>query len=460
VRTSTLRKVGTMSTHAGETDGVRYARCDDRYVAYRVRGEGPVDLLLCDDVTMVSIDSIDEEPHWARFERRLASFTRLITFDRGGIGLSDGPPAGTPLSMDRWADEALAVLDAAGSRRAAVIGCCSAGIALSLWARAPRHVSDLVLFNAQAVATRAKAEPWLQEYAHWLDETTRAERSDALVDDVAYLLPSLADDAHFRRWWKQAGQRGASPGMAARQTETLLDLDLRDVLPTVDVPTLVLCRTGARLGARSGSRLLAAEIPGARYVELPGDDFFPFSGDADAVADEIEEFLTGSRSHREVDRVLTTILFSDIVGSTVQATKLGDLEWRARLDAHDTAIRRQLDRFRGVEVNTTGDGFLARFPSPARAIECGLAMCEAARLTGVEIRVGIHTGEAELRGDDLGGIAVHIAARVLAAAPPGAVCVTSTVKDLVTGSGLAFHDRGRHELKGVPGDWQLYVVDA
>jgi class 3 adenylate cyclase len=237
-------------------------------------------------------------------------------------------------------------------------------------------------------------------------------------------------------------------------------MDLRSVLRTVEVPTLVLCRTGARLGAPAGSRHLAEEIPGARFVELPGNDFFPFAGDADAVADEVEEFLTGTRSHRAVDRVLATILFCDIVGSTEQATQLGDLEWRARLDAHDAAIRQQLDRYRGVEVNTTGDGFLARFETPARAIQCGIAMCDAARQTGVEIRVGIHTGEAELRGDDLGGIAVHIAARVLAAASPGAVCVTSTVKDLVTGSGLAFHDRGRHELKGVPGDWQLYEVDA
>jgi class 3 adenylate cyclase len=300
----------------------------------------------------------------------------------------------------------------------------------------------------------------LQEYAQWLDQTTRADPLETVVDDVAHLLPSLAGDSHFRRWWKQAGQRGASPGMAARQTEPLLDMDLRSVLPTVAVPTLVLCRTGARLGAVSGSRHLAKDVPGARLVELPGDDFFPFSGDADAVADEIEEFLTGSRSHREIDRVLTTVLFSDIVGSTVQATRLGDLEWRARLDAHDAAIRQQLERFRGLEVNTTGDGFLARFQSPARAIQCGIAMCEAARLTGVEIRVGIHTGEVELRGDDLGGIAVHIGARVLAAASPGVVYVTSTVKDLVAGSSLAFRDRGRHELKGVPGAWDLYEVDA
>ncbi len=449
-----------MSGPGGESDGVQYARCDDRYLAYRVRGDGPVDVLLCDDVTMVSIDSTDDEPHWARFERRLASFARLITFDRGGIGLSDDPPFGTPLSLERWADEAVAVLEAAGSRRAVLVGCCSAGIALSVWSRAPQHVSHLVLFNAQAVTSRATVEPWLQDYAEWLDQTTRAEQPDTAVDDVAYLLPSLAGDAHFRRWWKQAGQRGASPGMAARQTETLLDMDLRSVLPTVAVPTLVLCRVGARLSACSGSRHLAKEIPGARFVELSGNDFFPFAGDADAVADEIEEFLTGTRSHRDADRVLTTILFSDIVGSTVQATQLGDLEWRARLDAHDAAIRQQLDRFRGVEVNTTGDGFLARFDAPARAIQCGMAMCEAARLAGVEIRVGIHTGEAELRGDDLGGIAVHIAARVLAAAPPGGVCVTSTVKDLVTGSELAFRDRGRHELKGVPGQWQLYDVDA
>ena len=232
------------------------------------------------------------------------------------------------------------------------------------------------------------------------------------------------------------------------------------MLPEIRVPTLVLCRTDARFEALANARELAAGIPGARLVELPGADFFAFAGDADAVVDEIEEFLTGSRATRPVDRVLTTIFFSDIVGSTEQATRLGDHEWRARLDRHDAAVRRELVRFGGREVNTTGDGFIACFDVPARAIQCGLATCAAARQAGVEVRVGIHTGEVERRGGDVGGIAVHIAARVMAAADPGSVFVSSTVKDLVTGSDLRFRDHGTYELKGVPAPWRLYEAVA
>jgi class 3 adenylate cyclase len=439
---------------------IQYLQSGGRYVAYRVEGAGPIDLLLCDEITMVSIDSTADEPHRHHFDERLASFARLITFDRGGIGLSDPPPAGTPLSVEGWADDALSVLDAAGSKQAAVFGMCSGGIPLSLVARAPGRVSHLVLFNGYATSERASAQPWIRDYEGWIDATTRAERDAEVVDDVAYLLPSLADDASFRRWWRQAGQRGASPKMASAHNRVILDLDLRHVLPTIEVPTLVLYRTNAGFASRATSQKLAQEVPGARVVELPGADYFPFAGDADAVADEIEEFLTGSNSPRAVPRVLTTIFFSDIVGSTVQATRLGDHEWRTRLDRHDAALRRQFQRFGGREVNTTGDGFIASFDVPARAVQCGLAACGAAREAGVEIRVGIHTGEVEQRGDDLGGIGVHIAARILAAADPSSVFVSSTVKDLVTGSELRFRDRGPHELKGVPGSWQLFEAVA
>ncbi len=439
---------------------IQYLQSEGRYVAYRIEGAGPIDLLVCDEITMLSIDSTADEPHLHHFDERLASFARLITFDRGGIGLSDPPPVGTPLSVEGWGNDALAVLDAAGSTRAAVLGVCSGGIPLSLLARAPQRVSHLVFFNGYATSERATDQPWLRDYEGWIDATTRAERAPDVVDDVAYLVPSLAHDASFRRWWRQAGQRGASPKMASAANRAILDVDLRHVLPTIEVPTLFLYRTDAAFASRETSQKLAADVPGARIVELPGNDYFPFAGDADAVADEIEEFLTGSNSPRAVPRVLTTIFFSDIVGSTVQATQLGDQEWRTRLDRHDAALRRQFRRFGGREVNTTGDGFIASFDVPARAVQCGLAACEAARDSGVEIRVGIHTGEVEKRGDDLGGIGVHIAARILAAAEPSSVFVSSTVKDLVTGSELRFQDRGPHDLKGVPGSWQLFEAVA
>jgi class 3 adenylate cyclase len=439
---------------------VRYLQSGERYVAYRVEGDGPLDLLVSDETTMVSIDSKPDEPHWQHFHDRLASFARVITFDRGGIGLSDGPAAGTPLSIEGWAGDALAVLDAVGSERAAVLGYCGAGIPVHLWARAPGRVSHLALFHGYPSYDADSAEPWLRDYDDWLDATTRSKPSTEPLDDVRYLLPSLTDDPGFRRWWQQAGQRGASPRMAAAQFQVVFDLDLRELAATIDVPTLVLCRTDSGLRAAESSRALAQVIPGAQLVELPGRDYFPFSGDADAVAAEVEEFVTGARAPVPVQRVLTTIFFSDIVGSTAQATRLGDQEWRRRLDLHDAAMRRQFERFGGREVNTTGDGFIASFDAPAQAIRCGLATCEAARETGVEIRVGIHSGEAEQRGSDLGGIAVHIAARVLAAADPGTVFVSSTVKELVTGSGLAFRDRDVHELKGVPDSWRLFEVLA
>ena len=439
-------------------DGIEYARSGEGFVAYRTLGDGPVDLLCCNEITMVSIDSIPDEPHWSNFEHRLASFARVICYDRSGIGLSDSPPPGTPLTVDTWAQDALAVLDATGSSRAALLGFCGGGTALSLWVDAPERVSHLILFNAAAHLDRGSVGAWLNDYGQWLDEVTRPDRPEAALDDVAVLMPTLSHDARFRSWWRQAGQRGASPKMAAAQNQAMLDVDLRSVLPTIGIPTLVLCRADAALGAAVHSRHLAGGIPGARFVELDGSDFFPFAGDADAVVEEIEEFLTGGRSARPVHRVLTTILFSDIVSSTTLAAALGDAEWRARLDAHDAMMRHQFERFGGHEVKTTGDGFLATFDSPARAIQCGRSACDEARGLGIEIRVGIHTGEVEQRDSDVGGIAVHIGARIAAAAAPGAVLVSSTVKDLVAGSGLRFEDRGTRELKGVPDVWHLFEV--
>ena len=441
-------------------DDIRYASADGRYVAYRVIGDGPIDLLYCDEITMVSIESIPDEPHWDHFEQRLGSFARLIRFDRCGIGLSDAPPPGTPLDVGLWSRDALAVLDDVGAGRTAVLGSCGAAIALGLWRAAPHRVSNLVFFNATAYYDPDLSDPWLANFRQWVDDTTRGQGGAVEMDDVAHLIPSLADDPQFRRWWQRAGQRGASPKAAAAQNDAIWSADLRSVLPTVSVPTLVLYRAGAAFSSGVSASVLAAGIPGARLVDLPGADFFPFAGDADAVADEVEEFLTGRRSVRAPERGLATILFSDIVDSTARASALGDADWRARLDVHDAMARREIERFRGRVVKTTGDGVLATFDAPARAIQCGRALCQGARRLGMELRVGIHTGEVELRGDDVGGIAVHIGARVAAAAAPGTVTVSSTVKELVTGSAFVFADRGRHVLKGVPDEWRLFEVTA
>ena len=452
-RTARRGKIGVVD------DDIRYARSGDGYVAYRVRGDGPVDMLCCNETAMVSIDSIPDEPHWDHLERRLASFSRLITFDRSGIGLSDSPRSGDDVAAlaQQWGTDARSVLDAVGSERAVVVSLCGGVIALSLCDTAPERVSHLVLLNSHPSAHGVADDPWLRGYEKWLEEVASGAPTES-TDDVALLLPSLSGDQRFRRWWAQAGQRGASPRVAAFQTRAVLELDLRHVLPNVHVPALVLWRRDAAFNVAAVGRYMADAIPGARCVELPGNDYFPFAGDADAVADEIEEFLTGARSARPVHRVLATILFSDIVDSTKQAVALGDTEWRARLDAHDAMLQREIDRFSGRMVKSTGDGVLATFDAPGRAIQCARAARAGAGQLGLELRIGIHTGEVELRGDDVGGVGVHIGARVTAIAEPGAVFVSSTVKDLVAGSDFRFVDRGAHELKGVPGTWPLFEV--
>jgi len=278
------------------------------------------------------------------------------------------------------------------------------------------------------------------------------------VDDLGLSAPSLANDAEFRSWWKRSGERYASPAVARADSVLGMEADIRAVLPLISAPTLVLHRIGNELIGIGHSRYLAKMIPGAKLLELPGQDHLPFVGDTDAVLEEIEEFLTGSRSTPSSERMLATILFTDIVDSTKRAAGVGDRRWRELLDSHDRMVERQVRRFGGRQVKTTGDGVLATFDGPARAIQSGRAICEGARQLGIEVRVGVHTGEVERRGDDVAGIGVHIAARVEAAAQPGEVWVSRTVTYLVTGSGIAFDDRGEHQLKGVPGAWQLFTV--
>jgi class 3 adenylate cyclase/pimeloyl-ACP methyl ester carboxylesterase len=444
-----------------EVGEIQYAKSGDRHVAYQVLGDGPVDLLAFNNGCTIWIDR-DDEPHWTRFDRRLASFSRLIRFDPGGLGLSDPLGSDSGPTIELRVQDAIAVLDAVGSPRAALFGVSEGGlVAMSFGAMCPERASSLVLMHCWARLARDSDYPvgWPQ---HVLDNfvdavTDPTYRGDA-VDDVALSVPSLATDVEFRSWWKRAGERGASPSIARASNVLANTADVRAVLPLIDMPTLVLHRLDNALIPIGHGRYLAEHIPEAKLVELPGADHLPFVGDTDVLLEELEEFLTGTRGTANTERMLATILFSDIVDSTKRAAGIGDRRWRDLLDSHDRMAARQVHRFGGRQIKTTGDGILATFDGPARAIKCGLAICDGARQLGMEMRVGVHTGEVERRGDDVAGIGVHIAARVQGCAQPGEVWVSRTVTDLVTGSGIGFSDRGERPLKGVPGAWQLFTV--
>jgi class 3 adenylate cyclase len=441
----------------GET---RYARSGDAHIAYQVLGDSGPDLLYLSSGT-ISIDSIDEEPGFARFHRGLASFSRLIRMDLRGVGLSDPIDPSVPPSLEQWVGDALAVLDAAGSERAALCGADEGALVAMLTAAThPTRTAALILLNAYPRLLRDVDYPhgvpdqFLDRFA----QTVLAEEgSEASFADLEIFVPAVAGDARFRQWWQRAGNRGASPATARALAQTRFHTDLRPVLPAIQAPTLVVHRKGNRAALVGHGRYLAEHIPGARYAELPGDEHLPYVGDSDTIVAEIEEFLTGMR-RVESDRVLATILFCDIVDSTDLVSELGDRRWHDLLDAYYGMIRRQLDRFAGREINTTGDGFLATFDGPARAIRCGQAIRDGSRQLGIDVRVGLHTGEVETMGDDIGGLAVHIGERVCASAGPGEVLASRTVVDLVAGSGITFSDRGERELKGMPVRWQLYAV--
>lgn len=438
-----------------------YARTPDgAHIAYQVLGAGPIDLLEPSGGSYISIDVRDEEPHWYQFERRLASFSRLIRFDPRGIGLSDPISPSSPPSIEDWVSDAETVLDAVNSGRAAILGQGRAGmVSIVLSATRPDRVRAQVLAHAFARLLRAPDYPEgvpAEVFDRFVSGVLRTDRETEPFDDVALLLPSLADDVSFRRWWQRAGRAGASPAVARAQYEIAVNSDLRAVLPTITTPTLVLHRRENAYYPVQLGRYLAAHISGARYVELEGADHFLWAGDAAAVLDEIEEFLTGTLGRGEPDRVLATIMFTDIVGSTVRAALMGDRAWGDLLGRHHAAVRRQLVRFRGREIDTAGDGFFASFDGPARAIRCAQAIVESVRELGLEVRAGVHTGECEVVGGKVAGIAIHTGARVASLAKPGEVLVSSTVKDLVAGSGIQFEDRGSHMLKGV-GEWHLYA---
>ena len=430
---------------------VQYARSGDVNIAYQVVGDGPIDLVLV--AGFVSHLEVDwEEPRTEHFLERLASFSRLIRFDKRGTGLSDRP-GGLP-DLETRMDDVRAVMDAAGTERAALFGYSEGGPMCVLFAATyPRRVSALVLYGTYAKRRDPTDDyPWAatweerQRYADEIEETWGWET------DMKRMTPS-ADEA-MAAWWARRAHAAASPGAARDLILMNSQIDIRHVLPTVSVPTLVLHRTGDPDSHVEEGRYVAEHIPGARFVELAGADHSPWM-DADQVVDEIEEFLTGVRPAPDPQRVLTTLLFTDIVGSTKRAAELGDRRWRELVDEHHALVRRELGRFRGNEVDTAGDGFFATFDGPARAVRAACAIRDGVLGLGLEIRAGVHTGECELAGAAVRGIAVHAAARVAGHAGPGQVLASSTVRDLVAGSGIEFADAGTVELRDV-GAWRLY----
>jgi class 3 adenylate cyclase len=434
-------------------------RSDGRRVAYQVVGAGDLDLVfLLGWPTHLGL--MWENPSFAGFLRKLSSFSRLILFDRVGGGLSDRGGGGG-LFEDEM-DDARAVLAAVGSERAALFGCHSGGrLALLMAATYPDQVSAVVTFGSHPATLRDDDYPWgstVEEHEGLLTMIRDGETFE--VDMLLGMVgPSEVADPSVRHWFRMFALSGATLAEQYEEIRSLGPVDIRGLLGSVQAPVLVLHRSGDRAADVNASRYMAERIPGARFVELPGEDHFPFFGDQDRVIAETQEFLTGATPVVEPDRVLATVLFSDIVDSTRLAAELGDRRWHRVLVDHQQAVRRQLDRFRGHEIKTIGDGFLATFDGPARAIRAADALRAGLRELDLEVRVGLHTGECELLDKDIGGIAVHIAARVLGRAEAGEILCSRTVKDLVAGSGFSFADRGSHSLKGIPDDWQLYAVE-
>ena len=436
----------------------RYARSGKVHIAYQVTGEGPLDLVFVPGwVSHVELSW--EEPTYASFLRRLASFSRLITFDKRGTGLSDRVPDDQLPTLEERMDDLRAVMDAVDSQRAAVFGVSEGGNLSMLFAATyPARTVALVTAGSFAKRVWSPDYPWAPTPEARAQEYDLVEREWGNLMDLSHYIPSKMHDVEFAQRLATYCRRSASPSAAVALLRMNTQIDVRDLLPTIRVPALIVHRTGDRDVNIEEGRWLAARIPGARFVELPGEDHLPWVGDQDAMLDEVQEFLTGVRPARDVDRVLATVLFTDIVGSTDHLARLGDKAWHDLLARHHAMVRHELAAFRGREVNTAGDGFFATFDGPARGVRCALRIHDVARQLGIAIRAGLHTGEVELHGDDVAGMAVHIAARVAALAGANEALVSSTVKDLVSGSGLRFKERGAHVLKGVPGEWRLYAA--
>jgi pimeloyl-ACP methyl ester carboxylesterase/class 3 adenylate cyclase len=438
----------------------RYSRSRDGvHIAYQVLGDGDVDLVVSPGFVS-HLEHSWEEPNLARFLRRLASFSRLIVFDKRGTGMSDRPPdARAPLLEDRVADIAT-LMDTVGSERAAMMGLSETGaVALLFAATYPERTSAVIAYGSFAgEGGTGPVYPWVPdpETADWLEQLEREWGRGALyLEDFA---PSLVGDRRFEEWYAKLERLSVSPAAAVSLVRMMLQMDVRDILPTIRVPTLVLHKVDDRCTPLEEGRYIADHVPGATFVELEGSDHWPWIGHEQAV-EEIQEFLTGVRDVAEPDRSVATVMFVDVVDSTQQVAALGDRRWADLVETFYAAVRRELDRFQGREVDTAGDGFFVTFDGPARAIRCARAVVEAVAGLGLQVRVGIHTGECERVGQKVGGLAVVIGARVGAAAGPGEILVSRTVQDLVVGSDVRFLPRGPHTLKGVPGEWELYAVD-
>ncbi len=441
-----------------EVPETRYARNGDIHLAYQILGDGPVDLVLFG--TFVShVELIWEDVDAASFLRRLASFSRLIIFDKRGVGMSDPLPTDSPPTLEERLEDVRAVMDAAGSETAVLFGNSEGAQLGVLFATTyPDRTRALVMMGGFAKIRRTPDYPIGVPDA--VIDRTMAYLSDhwGEPDAVGVVLPSVMPNEAKRSWWAQFARRSTSPGGAVSQFRMNWDADIRHLLPVVQVPTLVLHAEEDEWVRVDSARYLAEHIAGAIFVALPGGDHLPYVELGPQVAEEVQEFVTGSRGPVETDRVLATVLFTDIVGSTERAAQEGDEPWARLIDGHDRDVRRQLERFGGHHIRSTGDGFLALFDGPARAIRCGEAIHEVVKPQGLSVRVGVHTGEVELREDGVAGLAVHLCARVTDVAGPGELLVSGVVPALVVGSGIEFEDRGHHDLKGVPGLWQLLEV--
>ncbi len=429
----------------------------DVAIAYQAFGEGEIDLVQVSGF-IGHVEMVWEYEPARRWLEGLASFARVITFDRRGSGLSD-PVADAP-TLEVRMDDVRAVMDAAGSQRAVLMG-VSEGVPMSLMFAAtyPERVQSVIAYGGTARTTWAEDYPWAvpaQALIESMAELLLPTWGDGSVVEVT--APSQADNPTVREYMGRLQRASASPGMLLKLGQMYLDTDIRDIVPSVHTPVLVVHRRHDRLVNVRNGRWLAEHLPDARIVELEGDDHNAYYERPEETLDVVQEFATGSRAVREPDRVLATVLFTDIVDSTRTASDLGDQRWREVLEGHQQDVRELLDRFSGTEVKSTGDGFLATFTGPARGIRCAQEILASSEHLNIRIRAGLHTGECEVMGKDIGGIAVHIAARVSAHAGPGEVMVSRTVKDLVAGSGIGFVDHGTHELKGVPDAWQLYAV--
>jgi class 3 adenylate cyclase len=436
----------------------QYVAVGDADVAYQVLGEGPSDLLFFNGLGS-HVEMAWDDPDIADFFKRLASLRRLILLDRRGTGASDGVPRNAIPTWEEWTDDIESVLDAVGSERTSILATTDGGPITILYAAAhPERVDSLVLCNTSARYLITDDYPigFTPDVLDFIIEFIRTNWGTPEFLSVAGVAG--AEDPLRRDALARLFRASVTPRTAAAQYDYLLrNLDVRSVLPLIQAPTLVLSADNPNFVPVSHGRYVAEHIAGSQFVALPGQDMLIYS-QRELIFNEVAEFLTGTRPVTDIDRVLVSVLFTDIVGSTERAASLGDQRWRSLLDRHDQIVREQLRVFRGREVNTTGDGFVASFDGPARAIHCGEAIIDATRALGIELRMGLHTGECEMRGEDLSGLAVHIAARVGSLASPSEFLVSSTVKDLVVGSGMEFRDRGEHLLKGVPGSWKLYAV--